>query len=32
LLVTQLRGDALDGADRQLAQRLVDAYEREHGL
>jgi hypothetical protein len=32
LLVTQLRDDALDGADRQLAQRLVDAYEREHGL
>jgi hypothetical protein len=30
--VTQLRDDALDGADRQLAQRLVDAYEREHGL
>jgi hypothetical protein len=32
LLVTILRDDALDGADRQLAQRLVDAYEREHGL
>jgi hypothetical protein len=32
LLVAHLRDDALDGADRQRAQRLVDAYEREHGL
>lgn len=32
LLAAQLNDAALHGDDRQLAQRLVDAYEREHGL
>jgi hypothetical protein len=32
LLVIQISDGALGGADRQLAQRLVDDYEREHGL
>jgi hypothetical protein len=30
-LAMQLRDDTLDGADWQLARRLVDEYEREHG-